>query len=71
MKTWSLTRCRDCQHEELRYCNVHRCRNCGGALERIAPADRLALAEKIAVAAAKWAAHDAALADLLREWRAE
>ena len=40
MKSYSLTRCRDCGHEEVRYSNVKRCRACHGPVERpLAPAD--------------------------------
>lgn len=57
MKAWTATRCRRCRHEEVRYCNVKRCRACGGPLERIAPPDRLILAKQIVARAKLWAAH--------------
>ena len=72
MTSYGPTRCRACGHEEIRYCNVRRCRNCGGVLERPALADatraRLALAERIVQKAWMWAAHDPVLRDLLRKW---
>lgn len=72
MKSYSLTRCRDCGHEEVRYSNVKRCRNCGGIPERPKMEDRtqarLALARRIVAQAWLWAAHDPELRDLLRKW---
>ena len=73
MKSYSLTRCRDCGHEEVRYSNVKRCRVCHGPVERPTPAAveaRLDLAQQIVDAARMWAMHDAKLRELLRKWEA-
>lgn len=39
MKSYSLTRCQDCGHQEIRYSNVRRCRVCRGPIERPEPSD--------------------------------
>ena len=78
MRSYSNTRCRDCGHQEVRYCNVQRCRACGGRIERPAAEDaeiarlrtRLALAERIVHIARFWAAHDAGLLGAIKEWEA-
>jgi len=70
VRSYSKTRCRDCGHEEIRYSNVKRCRVCHGPVERPEPPDRRALMEKIVARARLWSAHDAALAELIREWEA-
>jgi hypothetical protein len=43
VKSYSLVRCRDCGHEEVRYSNVKRCRQCHGLIERPEPADETEL----------------------------
>jgi hypothetical protein len=74
MSAYTLTRCRDCGHEERRYSNVKRCRVCRGPLERPTVAEqsaaRLRLAGQIVERARLWSAHDPVLQALLREWEA-
>lgn len=43
MKSYSLARCQDCGHQEIRYSNVKRCRVCRGPIERPEPPDETEL----------------------------